>query len=363
MQNDYTFYKRVAVAAFVVLLVVAGFYLLLQVADFFLLVFAGILLAVLFCGLTDWVTHHVPVGRGLALLLVVVLVFGTVIFIFSLIAPTVADQADEMRRTIPNAINKVKDWLGGHNWGRKLVQEIPSDTEDLLPRPGTFLSRISSIFSSTLGVLADVILVIITALFFSVNPKLYTHGLVKLFPPRSRTRMLEVLEKCYATLKLWLLAMLLSMTIIGVSTAVSYTLLGLPLAIALAVLSFFLAFIPTIGAYGAAVPAVLVALTQDPKLALYVVVVYFAVQMVETYMITPIIFQKTVKLPPALLLFFQVLFSILLGGLGLLMAAPILAVGLVLIRELYIKDVLEKADGVADQSEPVSAKIRARRGG
>ena len=61
----------------------------------------------------------------------------------------------------------------------------------------------------------------------------------------------------------------------------------------------------------------------------------------ESYIITPIIFQKTVDLPPALLLFFQVLLGILQGGLGLLMAAPLLAILMTVIDELYIKDVLE----------------------
>jgi predicted PurR-regulated permease PerM len=63
--------------------------------------------------------------------------------------------------------------------------------------------------------------------------------------------------------------------------------------------------------------------------------------MIETYAITPIIFQKTVALPPALLLFFQVLLGLVQGTLGLLLAAPILAVLIVVVKELYVKDVLE----------------------
>ncbi|MBC5772842.1 AI-2E family transporter [Pontibacter sp. KCTC 32443] len=335
-------YRRVALTTFIVLLIGCGFYLLIEVAEFFLLVFAGILLAVIFCGLTEWIVRKFNFRRGWALLLVVVVVLGAISSIGWFIAPTVIDQLSEMRETIPKALARVREWVAGHSWGRNLVKEIPAQTSDLMPRRGTLLSRISNIFSSTLGVLANIILVIMTALFFSVNPRLYTHGFVKLFAPHYRTRMLDVLAKCYATLKLWLLAMLLSMTIIGVSTAIGYTLLGLPLAITLGVLSFFLAFIPTIGAYGAAVPAALVALTQDPKTALYVILMYIGIQMLETYLITPIIFQRTVKLPPALLLFNQVLFGILLGALGLLLAAPILTVAMVLIRELYIKDVLEQ---------------------
>ncbi|MEJ8757153.1 AI-2E family transporter [Pontibacter sp. H259] len=336
-------YRRVALTTFIVLLIGCAFYLLIEVAEFFLLVFAGILLAVIFCGITEWVVKKLHFSRGWALLLVVIVVLGAISSIGWFVAPTVIDQLSELRETIPKALAKVREWVGDKSWGRNLVREIPDQTSELIPRRGTLLSRISNIFSSTLGVLANMILVIMTALFFSVNPRMYTHGVVKLFAPHYRTRMLEVLATCYATLKLWLQAMLLSMTIIGVSTAIGYTLLGLPLAITLGVLSFFLAFIPTIGAYGAALPAALVALTQDPKLALYVIIMYIIIQMLETYLITPIIIQRTVKLPPALLLFNQVLFGILLGALGLLLAAPILTVVMVLIKELYIKDVLERS--------------------
>ena len=63
--------------------------------------------------------------------------------------------------------------------------------------------------------------------------------------------------------------------------------------------------------------------------------------MIQSYVITPLIFQKTVDMPPALLLFFQVLLGILQGGIGLLLAAPLLAVIMVIVKELYVHDVLE----------------------
>lgn len=358
MPQKYSSYRRIALTTLMILFIIGVIYLLVEVAEFFLLVFAGILLATIFCGLTELLVSKLNFRRGWALLLVVIVVLGALSSIGWFIAPTVIDQLSEMRETIPKALAKVREWVGEHSWGRNLVREIPDRTSDLFPRRGTLLSRISHIFSSTLGVLANIILVIMTALFFSVNPQLYTHSFVKLFSPHYRTRMFDVLAKCYETLKLWLLAMLLSMTIIGVSTTIGYTLLGLPLAVTLGVLSFFLAFIPTIGAYGAAVPAALVALTQDPKMALYVILMYIGIQMLETYLITPIIFQKTVKLPPALLLFNQVLFGILLGPLGLLLAAPILTVVVVLVKEIYIKDFLEKR---SDQTNGTDYDLETRR--
>lgn len=342
MTDIYTYSRRVATAAFIILLMLAGFYLLGQHAYFFLLVFAAILLAVLFCGMTDWITGKLRLPRGLSLLLAVLFFFGVIIAAFWLIAPTVSKQVQEMRQTIPQAISQVEQWLSQYGWGQKLINKVPSDISNVMPKQDALLSNLSGVFSSTLSFLADFAIVIITALFLASSPKLYTAGLTKLFPVRSRSRIMQVLGKCYDNLKSWLVGMLSAMAIIGVSSAIGYSLIGLPLAFALALIAFFLAFIPNVGPWIAGVPAVLVGLTVSPQMALYVILVYGGIQLVETYLITPIIFQKTVDLPPALLLFFQVLLGILQGALGLLLAAPILAVLMVVVNELYIKDVLEK---------------------
>ncbi|MCX2740240.1 AI-2E family transporter [Pontibacter anaerobius] len=353
MLNVYLYAKRVAIAAFIVLLIASAFYLLGQHAYFFLLVFAAILLAVLFCGMTDWIMDKLHLKRGLSLFLAVILFFGLIVAAFWLIAPTVSQQVQEMRQTIPKAMTQVQDWLGQYGWGQKLVEKVPQDMSKVIPKQEAILSKVSGIFSSTLSFLADFFIVIITALFLAASPKLYTVGLSKLFPVRNRSRVLQVLEKSYDTLKSWLLGMLFAMAIIGVSSAIGYSLIGLPLAFALALIAFFLAFIPNVGPWIAGVPAVLVGLTVSPQMALYATLVYGGIQLVESYVITPLIFQKTVDLPPALLLFFQVLLGILQGALGLLLAAPILALLMVVVNELYVKDVLE-ADPVDASKEKLA---------
>ncbi|MEJ8803269.1 AI-2E family transporter [Pontibacter sp. H249] len=341
MADIYTFAKRVALAAFIILLIGSTFYMLGRHGYFFLLVFAGILLAVLFGGLAEWIQKKTKLKYGLSLLLSILLFFGVLVGAFILVAPTVSDQVQEMQKTLPSAISKVQDWLQSKGIGQKLVDKMPSDPTEVLPKNQGLFSKVSSIFSSTLSVLADLVIVIVTAIFLASSPKLYTTGFSKLFPPRHRTRVQEVLGKCYNTLKLWLLAMLLAMTMIGVSTAIGYSIIGLPMAFALALISFLFAFIPNIGPWIAALPALLIGLTVSPQMALYAMLVYGGIQMIESYIITPLIFQKTVDLPPALLLFFQVLLGIVEGALGLLLAAPILAVLMVVINELFIDEVLE----------------------
>nr|WP_159439842.1 AI-2E family transporter [Pontibacter sp. FD36] len=316
-------------------------YLLISQGYFFLLVFSGILLAVLFSGMAEWIVQKTGMKRWVALLLSVLLFFGLIIGAFWLLAPTIAEQVGEMRETLPKSIEQLRNWLGERGWGERVAEKLPENFEGALSKQENLFSQVTGAFYTTLGFLADLVIVVITALFLAASPTLYTHGLVKLFPVHKRTRILEVLDKCYSTLRGWLVAMLLAMSMIGISTAIGYSLIGLPLAFALAFIAFLFAFVPNIGPWLAGVPAVLVGLMEGGQMALYVILIYGGIQMVESYVLTPIIFKKTVDLPPALLLFFQVLLGLLLGALGLLLAAPILAVLMVIVQELYVKDVLE----------------------
>ncbi|WP_162425787.1 AI-2E family transporter [Pontibacter pudoricolor] len=341
MTDSYTFAKRVAIAAFIAVLVSGGFYLLVTQFYFFLLVFAGILLAVLFCGMSDWITGKLHLKRGWSLLLSVLIFFGLLVGAFLWVGPTVAGQGQEIRDLLPQSLQEVDQWLGQYSWGERVAEKLPEDLSKILPKQSSLLSKVTGAVTTTLGILADLLIVVITALFFASNPELYTIGFTKLFRPQHRSRVMAVLGKCYHTLKLWLVAMLSAMAIIGISSAIGYSLIGLPMAFALALIAFLLAFIPNIGPWIAGVPAVLIGLTQGSQMALYVILIYGGIQMIETYAITPIIFQKTVALPPALLLFFQVLLGLVQGTLGLLLAAPILAVLIVVVKELYVKDVLE----------------------
>lgn len=341
MLDIYTFSKRVAVATLIIGLITVGFYLLGSHGYFFLLIFAAVLTAVLFCGMTDWVAGKTGMKRGIALLLSVLFFFGVLVGAFWLLAPMVGEQVGQMRETLPASLEQVEGWLEERTWGERLVEQIPEDPESALPGQGDIVSGLMGAFSSTLGFLADFFIVLITALFLASSPSLYTRGLSELFPVRSRARVLEVLGKCYAILRKWLVGMLMAMTLVGVSTAVGYSLIGLPLPFALAFIAFLFAFVPNIGPWVALAPAVLIGLTEGGQMVAYVLLVHFGIQIVESYVLAPIIFKRTGDLPPALLLFFQVLLGLLQGGLGLLLAAPILAVMLVVVKELYVKDVLE----------------------
>ena len=204
------------------------------------------------------------------------------------------------------------------------------------------LSEITGIFSGTLGGLVNVLIVIITGIYLASNPKNYRNGFARLFNPSYRDRLLDVMDQCYTTLKNWFISRSITMTVVGVVTAVGLALMGIPFAIVLGIIAGVLNFIPNLGPYLALAPALLVALPQGTEYLLYVFALYMGVQSLEGYILTPLLDKKFVSLPPALLLFGQVLMGILVGLVGVLFASPLIAVLMIIVKELYIKDRLEK---------------------
>lgn len=145
----------------------------------------------------------------------------------------------------------------------------------------------------------------------------------------------------YSSLAKWLFGKFLTMVFIGITTGIGLWILGVPMAIGLAVIAFFLDFIPTIGPIAAAIPAILIALLEGPMMALYVAILYFVVQSIESYLLQPLIYKKTVSISPVMTLMSLVFFGLTAGALGIILATPLIAIIKVWVKELYIKDFLE----------------------
>jgi predicted PurR-regulated permease PerM len=133
---------------------------------------------------------------------------------------------------------------------------------------------------------------------------------------------------------------LLAMLIIGSLTSVGLMIIGVPLSLLLGVFAGLLEFIPNIGPFIASAPAILLALVEDPNKALTVAVFFVGLQSMEGYVLTPLVQKHIIDLPPVLTIMGQVVMGILAGPWGLLLAVPMVAVIMVLVKMLYIEDVL-----------------------
>lgn len=127
------------------------------------------------------------------------------------------------------------------------------------------------------------------------------------------------------------------MFIVGVLTTLGLWFLSIPMALTLGLLAAILTFIPNIGPIISAIPAILIAFTQSPTSAVYVIALYIVIQAVESYVITPLIQGKTIAQPPALVIFSQLIMGLLTGFLGLSLATPLLAALSVIIKRIDVE--------------------------
>lgn len=299
-----------------------------------LILFAGILFATLLSAVTDYLSRWTRLPHGWSLAIGVLLLLLIVAGLFTLVGARIAQQAAEMAERIPQAISQLYDHLKHYQIVAWLEQQQPSLRSMMSSTAvGT---HIAGYLTGLTTFLIEFVIVLAIGLFIAAQPDLYKRGVVSLLPERRQALARELLDDAASTLRWWLLGRILSMIIIGTADGVAMWLLGVPLPLTLGVISGLLTFIPNIGPIIAAVPAVLLALTVQgqPWLPLWVVLAKFGIQMVESYVITPLVQQRTIYMPPALTLSVQFLLGTLAGLPGLALAVPLTAVVIAVTRKL-----------------------------
>lgn len=344
------FIKRVLIIVGIVTFVVLLIWLFVNIFDVVLLLFAGILLAVFLRGLADLARRYTKLSEGLSVLLVSFLVVAILGGAIALLAPNVAEQVQNLRDELPKSARQASAYISQFGWGRAIIEQMP-DTDEIAQNidASTFLSRVGGYFSSTVGAIGNFFIVILLAIYLALEPEFYADGLTKLFPIHIRPRVSEVLAQIGNTLSWWLIGKAGSMIFIGALTWIGLSILDVPLSLTLGLIAGLLSFIPNFGPIISAVPAILLAFIESPVKALYVLILFVVVQIIESNIVTPLIELRTVKLPPALTVTFQLALGVLIGGLGLVLATPLLAVVMVLVQTVYIQDVLgDKTDNLPE---------------
>ena len=351
--------RRVLTAAGVVVGTVAAIYFLWQLGNVFMLIFAGVLFAVILSGLTNVLVHHASLPRGVAMTIVIAVTIGLLGGFGVLAGPRLASQGSELAKRIPEAIDQLQQQLATQEWAQQLLQRVPQPEQMATSNTGSIAGRVLGVFSTLAGGLGSALIVFVIGLYLAISPVLYTEGAARLVPKGRRKRVGQVLAAMGHALRWWMVGRGASMVVVGILTGVGLLLAGVPLYFSLGVIAALFSFVPYIGPIASAVPAILVAFTVSPLKALYVVLIFAGVQFLESYLITPLIQEQTVSIPPALLISAQVVAGVLAGLLGVLLATPIAVAATVAVQMLYVEDVLGDPVEVLGESEEKAVQERA----
>jgi len=316
--------------AFVVLAVVVLALLVFKLLPVLMLIFAGVVLASALSAGAAPLQRRLRLNRTWAVTIVFLAFIALVGFGLYFFGVQLANQMEELVSAVTAAWEKVRDYAKGS----RILAPLLAGSQAMAD-PAAFKSVAKETFT-VFGGLADLVLVIVLAVYLAADPVTYRRGLLALLPPRLRADVGDTLDASGLALRRWLGGQLVAMFVVGTCIGIGLWAVGVPLALALGILSGVLDFVPFVGPLIAAVPGVLIAFAQGPQMALYAIAVYTIVQFVEGHLVVPIVQKRAVALPPALTLVAIVAFGIVFGPAGLFFAVPLTVVSVVMVERLYV---------------------------
>ena len=342
-----TFTKRVWTAVGAAGVVLAVGWLLSSLFYGLLVIFAGILFGVFLTQLSGRVSRNTGASYSVAYAIVVATLVALVACVIVFMGSQIAEQATKFVEQFQQASGRVEERLQQQPWW-EYASNLGRQAQDALTSQRA-VSTATTAVTSFVAALAGGVMVIFLGFYFAIQPDWYRNGLLSLASPAKRERVGAVLDMIGQTLWYWFLGRLAGMAVIGAGSTTGLWLLGVPLPISLGVFAGIMNFIPNFGPLIALIPAVLFALQQGTQTALYVFLFYIALQFLESYFLPPFIEERQVALPPGLTLSNQLLFGMVGGFLGLLLATPLAVVITIALREFYVKDILQ-AEPVTEQT-------------
>lgn len=294
--------------------------LLVWLAQPILLIIGGIVLASMFDGGARLLGRVLPIARGLRLTIVVLAVFGFLYWTFVFAGSELAGQAAELQAIVEAQVILAGDQLQAAGFNIS-AEDVKGFGSQILNSVG----RVTAAVSSVVGTLTNMAMMLVLAIFIASEPRLYERGVAWMLPLAERENFYGTSEKIGRTLRRLMAGRLLGMAVEGFGTWILLWLGGVPMAALLGILTGLLAFLPNIGAIVSGVLIILVGFSAGVDVGLYAVFVYLVVQMVDGYLIVPMVAKRAVDLAPALVLGAQILFGALFGILGLALADPIIA--------------------------------------
>jgi predicted PurR-regulated permease PerM len=249
-----------------------------------------------------------------------------VILIFPLV-PFVVQQLQSLIVGFPKYLNDSAALLG-----------IKIDFNQLQTYVNSQMATISSnavqVTTTVFGGLFTVITVFIVSLYLLLYNDLFKKNFSRLFPRSQQDRVLTTLGLINEKLGAWLQGQIILSVTIGCVTWIALTLLGIPFALPLAILAGMLEVIPTLGPTLSAIPAVIVALTISPTMALAIVATYILIQMLENQLLVPKIMERAVGLNPIVVILGVSIGANLMGIVGALLSIPFISFIIVIYKSL-----------------------------
>ena len=333
--SEAVFVRRVLIFVGIVAFA-AGLYVL---SDILLLIFGSVLFAVVLRAIARPIRKGTAMSERLALLAAgigVVAVLGVTGYLFG---SQISTQLATVIESLPAAAERFSETLSFSS-----VSELVKGSSI-----GELVMNAFSWGTTLFGAVATLVVVIVAGIYIAISPDTYRNGLVLLIPRRYKEQVASTLDDAGEALRLWLGGQLLAMIMVGILIAIGLALIGVPSALALGLIAGITEFVPILGPVIGAIPALLLASTQDWNMVAWTLALFVVVQQLESNVIMPLVAGRAVAVPPAVGLFAVVAIGVLFGPLGLLLGYPLAIVIDVAVRRLYVREALGEEVEIAGE--------------
>ncbi len=284
-----------------------------------MLIIGGLVFAVILDGGTRLLGRVLPIGRGWRLAIVTIAGFAFIGWTFYYAGTTLTAQAETLKAVITVQADRLMAYVA--QWGLVPEGNVSRLSSQLLGGVG----RLTSALTTAFGALSSILMILVLGIFIAIEPRLYDRGVAWMLPTQHREGFYDLSNKVGFTLRRLMFGRIIGMLVEGVGTWLMLMAGGVPMAALLGLITGLGAFIPNIGAIVSGVLMVAVGFSAGSDAGLWAIMTYLIVQTVDGYVIVPYVARRTVDLAPALVLAAQLLFGVLFGLMGLLLADPIVA--------------------------------------
>ncbi|HUD92623.1 AI-2E family transporter [Sphingobium sp.] len=302
--------------------------LVVLLAQPLMLVMGALVLATMMDGGTRLLGRILPIGRGWRLTIVLLGAVAFLAYTFYLTGSSLAQQAQAMRTIVESQVARIGGWM--QQLG---ISTTPDDLKGLAQQAMSSMGRVTAAVGTAVGAITSGVMMLVLAIFIAVEPKLYERGVAWMLPMEKRTHFYSIADKMGWTLRRLMFGRIIGMTVEGVGTWLLLWAGGVPMAGLLGILTGLFAFLPNIGSIISGALIIIVGFSGGTHTGLYAFGVYMAVQIVDGYLIVPMVAKRATDLAPALVLAAQILFGALFGIMGLFLADPIVAMIKVYLEE------------------------------
>lgn len=307
-----------------IFLVAIIFVLLYWVKSVLLLVFISLILAAAFQpAVRSWSKR---VGKTIAVLFLLALFLLVIVGFFSLVVPLLISQIKQLIADLPAYVDRFQAFRAHtpsiQQWLDSASSNLSSSVGNVVNLTVSFVGGIVSFFT-----------VIILTIYFLLDEKSFSNLPQNVFSEEKVGDAVMIIRKVSVKLGNWLRGQILLGIIIALLVYIGLSIMNVPYALTLAVISGVLEIVPIVGPFISGTIATLIAYSVSPVLALVVIVFYLIIQQLENNLLVPKIMQKAIGLPPAIIIVGILVFGNLMGTIGALLAVPILGIIYVLFEE------------------------------